>query len=123
MKLKRKEPIGLAVVRFWIYENCGPILLKIRRGQTLRWQTGGRCEEGYYHIARHWTFDGLFVREQWGEHGRDCDGRFEDGGESECPTCSLRAGNENPDDPKIVYPDWRKGETYHRDYTAEAAGY
>lgn len=111
-------------VRFWIWENGGPIMLKLRKGQRVRWAQGGPHEEGFSAQARTWKFNGHMIYERWREWGRDCDGYYERGGKRRCRGGPwLSDGMSIPDLPDKNYPAWEQCEDYQRDYTAEMAGY
>lgn len=110
-------------VRFWIWENGGPVMMKLRQGQTLHWFRGRVHEEGFASETRKWCFDGAYVFHQWHEHCRDCDGRYWRGGASLCAVDELRAGEPCSEDESIRYPAWEHTDQVQRDYAAEAMGY
>ena len=109
-------------IRFWHFSPVGDdVLIKIRKGQTLRHYYGTTTDEGWHSESNIWHFDGNILVSEWMTDGRDCDGRLQQIGESSCPVENLRAGYVA--DNGIVYPKWEQGESSQRDYSAEAMGY
>ena len=65
---------------------------------------------------------------EWSETGRDCDGRYERGGELFCPLADLAARDAHwafpiRENVGIRAPVWQRATSYQRDHAAEAAGY
>jgi hypothetical protein len=65
---------------------------------------------------------------EWYETGRDCDGRYERGGELVCALGDLAGRDAFAEFPiaenaGIKAPEWRRATGYQRDHAAEAAGY
>lgn len=109
-------------IRFWHFSPCGEdVLIKIRKGQTLRHYHVCRTDEGWHSETNAWHFDGNILVSKYMTDGRDCDGRLQQFGESSCRVENLRAGYAA--DNGIVYPKWEQGELSQRDYSAEAMGY
>jgi hypothetical protein len=117
--------------RFWVWANSGLVRIKIKPGQTLDWGTYEKTDEGFSSTYETWEWcdiDGL-VTHTHGSDGRDCDGRFQSGGEQRCRDNQLAQGRTNYDmlpDGKgkvIHFPNWYDAEQYQRDYEAEKAGY
>lgn len=114
--------------RFWTFWRCGWVKLTLRPGQSLSASHVGPTDEGYHGEAETWTHDGEIVRSEYTSWGRDCDGRHESGGERVCPLEKLKAANmflqfDIEENRGIFAPWWQDADSYHRDYTAEAAGY
>jgi hypothetical protein len=109
-------------IRFWFYGDNGPVLIKIKAGQTLFYSRGGPTDEGWYRDENFWEFDGETLVNMWCSDGCDCDGRLTRRGISYCPAMDVRRGHRTPDD-GITYPRWVEGKSSQRDYSAEAMGY
>jgi len=107
--------------RFWIY-TVAPVRIKINAGQTLNYSRFSRHEEGWSSESGTFSFDGEVVTSEYGTDGRDCDGRMSTFGAARCAVSDLEAGyfDESED---IRYPEWTRGESGQRDYTAESMGY
>jgi hypothetical protein len=109
-------------VRFWDYVISEPILIKIKRGQTLRHSRGGPTDEGWHRSSHVWHFDGEKVTCESVSDGADCDGRLTRYSMSECPISKLRAGYVDTVE-CIAFPAWEPVDESQRDYSAEAMGY
>lgn len=109
--------------RFWAWYNGSPVRLTIRQGQTLRWATGGRTDEGWFRECVEWELLGMILYRRDFADGADCDGRLSTSAECYCHLEDLASGSTDPDDPAIGYPCWERLESSQRDYAAEAAGY
>lgn len=118
--------------RFWVWHK-GWVKLSVMPGETLSWNGGGPCEEGYHYHGFEYHNGGGEVFYSWSANWRDCDGPGEGGAEMVCPIDRLRVevpytaynprtGEQIPE-PGILLPAWEKVESYRRDYFAEAAGY
>ena len=106
--------------RFWVFINSEPVLVKMRKGQTLSHVSGGPTDEGFSFEGRQWEFDGEKVIASTTIKAQDCDGRLDQYFESKCYVANLKAGYAMDN---ITYPAWEKVETSQRDYSAEAMGY
>lgn len=109
-------------LRFWSYEN-GPVMIKIKPGQTLHYSRGGHTDEGWYRSERKWELDpdtDMLIH-RWVDDETDCDGRLTRCGTSYCRAQDVRAGY--CDEDGITYPLWVEGKQSQRDYSAEAMGY
>lgn len=115
----------MKTVRFWVWENDGPVRLTLRAGQELRWHRFARHDEGWSSLTRHWRFDAEDQRAYQIEvsDGRDCDGRLRQHCESSCIVTRLGGGPRDEDHPGVVYPAWERVSASQRDYAAEAMGY
>lgn len=119
--------------RFWYYVNDSWVKITLREGQALTHNTGGPTDEGYSYSSQTWTHTGAGVMLEWCCEARDCDGRFDRAGDSFCPLDSLASrvleryddatGEDVPDPTCPPVPEWKPGDSYQRDYSAEAAGY
>jgi len=110
--------------RFWIFENDSFVRLSLRDGESLRWATGGRTDEGYRWAGCTWSREGSHITLQWGSEERDCDGRFDRSGELETTTLELTARAAYGDETGLIrLPEWHDVDSRQRDHTAEAAGY
>lgn len=125
LALTRQNPPN---VRFTVFsltaERC---TLTLRPGQTLTTERRCRHSEGWSHDATTWEYvtdDGPpYVKVTHFSDGTDCDGRLTDCTESVCGIDRLHAETNYYGD---TVPDWTDAEGldhYHRDYSAEAAGY
>lgn len=110
--------------RFAFFTNNRNITIKLRPGQTLYHSRGQETDEGWKRTSHIWTHMGDRVHMEWHSDGCDCDGRFQQGGESECALSELRAGYEVPGS-GVRYPVWREvpGTGWQRDHSAEAMNY
>ena len=77
--------------------------------------SGGRCEEGYRIEYQRWEHTGEGIEYHWATEARDCDGRFDQGGESFAPLDQL-AVRPAYDQPEILGPEWKSLDTHQRDY-------
>ena len=115
--------------RFWIWHRGGWVKLTLRFGQQIEIYSSGRTDEGWHHEQTKYHHDGENVVQHWHHETRDCDGRFEQGGECSCPLENLASKNMeesidcSEENVGIWTPDWQKGYPWQRDHTAEAAGY
>ena len=114
--------------RFWVWHNGGWVKLTLRFGQTVELFNYGRTDEGWYRERTKFHHDGENVVQHWHQESRDCDGRFEQGGECSCPLDKLTAKDmfeamDCSENKGIYSPDWQKGYPWQRDHSAEAAGY
>jgi hypothetical protein len=108
-------------IRFWIYQNNGAVLIKMKKGQSLAHFYSMRTDEGYNSGGNEWIFDGRTLTNNWWTDGRDCDGRISSSGECYCEADLLKSGYS--DEAGIKYPRWRQGPSCQRDYQAELANY
>lgn len=107
-------------VKFWVYITC-PVLLTLRKGQTLNHSHGGRTDEGYSWEANSWHFDGQTVYASSATEARDCDGRISRESNGWFPLQDAKAGYRDEDGTR--FPMWRHGQSSQRDHAAEAMGY
>lgn len=110
----------MSQVRFWHFVNDGPVLLKLRQGQTLAHVEGGPTDEGYSYTAVQFEFDGATVIRRETTRAQDCDGRIDRCSDAICPVVDLAAGG---DLDGVRYPAWQWADSSQRDYSAEAMGY
>lgn len=109
--------------RFWVWINNGHVKLALSPGQSLTWFRGGPTDEGYSSEWSSWTHEDGRVRCEWATDGRDCDGRFQDGGESACELYALKSQHCPPFTHPEGMPRWLAVDRWQRDHSAEAAGY
>ena len=114
--------------RFWVWHRCGWAKLTLAPGQSLTTFEGGATDEGFRREVSTYTHHGEAVVCEWSETGRDCDGRYERGGELVCPLADLGARDAHEAFPirenvGIRAPEWQRATGYQRDHAAEAAGY
>ena len=114
--------------RFWVWHRGGWVKLTLRPGQSLTAFEGDPTDEGYRREVSTFTHHGDVVGCEWYETGRDCDGRYERGGESFCELADLASRDAFAEFPigetaGIRAPEWKRATGYLRDHTAEAAGY
>lgn len=114
--------------RFWVWHRGGWVKLTLAPGQCLTTFAGGETDEGYHCETSTFAHHGEAVVWEWHETGRDCDGRYERGGESFCALSDLAARDAHAALPirenvGIHAPEWQRATGYRRDHAAEAAGY
>ena len=109
--------------RFWIWYGPGDgmVRLKLKPGQTLEWESGGPCAEGWGMSGEEYEHEGSFVRASSWSASQDCDGRHSSESEHVCPLDKLAAHHNTYNG--LEMPDWREESASQRDYAAEAAGY
>ena len=109
--------------RFWVRYKDSWVKLTLRSFAKIELPAqGGRHEEGFNAEIESFGHDGFGVVSEWFSWGRDCDGRYEDGGTAYCPLDQLQA-RDTDDDVRVMLPEWTVLDRSQRDYTAEAAGY
>ena len=104
------------------------VKLTLRPGQSLTAFQSQPTDEGYHREVNAFTHYGETVVCEWFETGRDCDGRYERGGEMFCDLADLAARDAFAEFPAsenvgIKAPEWKRATGYRRDHTAEASGY
>ncbi len=114
--------------RFWVWHRGGWAKLTLRPGRSLSTFESYRTDEGYHREVNTYSHHGEAVVCEWFETGRDCDGRYERGGERLCPLADLAARDSYAALPirenvGIKSPEWQRVVGYQRDHAAEAAGY
>ena len=114
--------------RFWVWHRAGWVKLTLRPGQPLTTFEGQQTDEGHHREVSTFTHYGEAVVCEWCESGRDCDGRYERGGELVCELADLAARDAHAEFPVsenvgIRAPEWKRATGYQRDHAAEAAGY
>lgn len=110
--------------RFWYYLNGTMTKITLRPGQELSHCAGGPCDEGNSYSGHTFRHDGDRVTCIWSSWGRDCDGRYSDGGESMAPLNQLAVrALDFTEAAGLLVPEWQAGDAWQRDYSAEAAGY
>lgn len=119
--------------RFWVHINGSWTKLTLAPREELNWRQYRDTDEGYRYEEYTWAYsDGEVTVERY-EKERDCDGLHENGESGWCPVGELGTFSvihENPggnwDWLREFYlvPTWRwDTPAYHRDHTAEQAGY
>jgi hypothetical protein len=114
--------------RFWVWHRGGWVKLTLTPGQVLSTFQSQQTDEGYCREASTFAHHGETVGCEWYETGRDCDGRYERGGELVCDLADLAARDAFADFPVrenvgIRAPEWQRAGGYRRDHAAESAGY
>lgn len=126
----------IITAHFWVFVNEGFVRLSLKDGQSIEHTTGGPTDEGYYHDCEKWTRDGEIIIREFVSWEADCDGRFET---HSTPTAHIEELERNeqyeavqdddgwhmPESGRIICltPEWVRGRSGQRDYSAEAAGY
>ena len=110
--------------RFWtLGKRANLVKLTLKPRQSLSWGWSSVDEEGWSSFAETFTHEGDSVRLDYGSDGRDCDGRFRQGGTAFCSLERLRSlpchGLESPE----MVPDWIDEDRWQRDDAAEAMNY
>ena len=114
--------------RFWVWHRKAWVKLSLRRSQSLTFCERSRTDEGYHCEVNTFTHHGETVVCEWYETGRDCDGRYERGGEVFCNLADLAIRDVFAEFPArenigIQAPVWKQATGYQRDHSAESAGY
>jgi hypothetical protein len=114
--------------RFWVWHRGSWVKLTLTPGQVLSTFESCRTDEGYHREVSTYAHHGEEVVCEWYETGRDCDGRYERGGELVCDLADLAARDAHAEFPVrenvgIKAPQWKRAGGYRRDPAAEAAGY
>ena len=117
-------------VRFWRHVDNGPVRIKVKSGQVLRWHKGERTDEGWRSISEEYWHDGEYLYCRWQRDGRDCDGRLTTGGLSRvnirhyCEGDAVCWRDPDPVFGCIEYPAWVliENDPVYDEY-AQAAGY
>lgn len=112
----------MTTARFWTMHRGDYVKLALRPGQSITLSEGGPTDEGWSRRDDTFTHEGDRVVREWEEDGVDCDGRLRAGGVLVCPVAELRS-HVGCDDAPGLFPAWREGDRWQRDYAAEAAGY
>lgn len=113
-------------VKIWVYHSGsggdGMVRLKLRPGaEPLRTWHGGPDDEGWSSRGERWWVEDGMIRNEVMTDGRDCDGRLSTFHEYVCPVERRHAVyNEYSG---YLMPDWKRGDSSQRDYSAEAMGY
>jgi len=122
----------MSAARFWVFWRDSWVKLSVRQGQELKASHSAPDEEGFHYQWSIWRFDGLAVFEQWGNGGRDCDGRIDRCGHSVCHPSQLASvpayDDGTPDclhDGRLIMrPAWEEYKPVEiRDQYAEMANY
>src|SRR5215203_4826024 len=99
--------------RFWVWHRGSWVKLTLTPGQVLSTFESCRTDEGYHREVSTYAHHGETVVCQWYETGRDCDGRYERGGELFCPLADLAARDAFAEFPVrenfgIKAPEWKR---------------
>ena len=144
----RLDPFNPPNVRFWTWWNDGLVKITLKPDQRIELSRSSRDEEGWSSSAEIFTHDGDEIVSECYSDGTDCDGRSSSSSNFWAP---LAAMNKRPcfhwvdlhelkrADPSIpawhveipqfhegrpmTGPEWIKGKSSQRNYSAEAAGY
>lgn len=109
--------------RFWIFEFSGPVKITLKPNQSLSYSFGYSTDEGYHCEHTTLTHEGHCVRREYVMEDKDCDGKLDRFGEDVCSLHELQSGNEDYDNPNIIYPYWQGVSSGQRDQHAEMMGY
>lgn len=124
--------IAMKTIRFWVFWRNSWVKLTLRAGRRLYAHHSSRDEEGFGYQWSDWFLDNDLLIEQWGNGGRDCDGRIDRSGRSCCPLhklASVPAYDDGTNDCRhdgrlIMRPAWEdSGRVEIRDEYAELSGY
>lgn len=74
--------------RFWTHMSNGVVKLTVKPGETLRWHSFERHDEGWSSEAHEWSSDGYTLFHSVTIESRDCDGRHDWRGSSATSTIS-----------------------------------
>jgi len=118
-------------VRIWDWHpaTCGLVKLTLRPGVLLVAYGGGRTDEGWHHWRATWELapDGSEIYHTMDARGQDCDGRHSAGSDWRCVIDGAGwpdvRPSEDADGNLVMVARWQEATRYHRDFTAEAAGY
>lgn len=120
--------------RFWVHINGSWTKLTLAPREELNWRSHRETDEGYRYEEYTWAYEDGEVTVERYEKERDCDGLHENGESGWCPVGELLhqplwdydevgAGDEKRPT-YVLVPAWRwDTPAYHRDHTAEQAGY
>lgn len=109
--------------RFWTWHKGGPVLLKLKPGQTLHHYSTWWNGEGKSFEAHIWEYDGETVTQRHETGGRDCDGSHGYSDAFQCSVDNLQAG-EHDAEFSVNWPIWeRERPARVFDLFAEQAGY
>jgi hypothetical protein len=100
--------------RFKEWANGCEVILTLRPGQSLNWETGGADEEGWSHTGVTWRLDGGMIRREITNDASDCDGRLTSEYDQVARIESIDSERR---------PNWCEVNSTQHDYAAEAAGY
>jgi hypothetical protein len=120
---------GIRNARLWVCVNEGWVKITIPYKGVVHHSHGFPTDEGYRRSSVMWVHEGLAVRREHICHERDCDGLTTWGGVdmaslTELAELQLDGDWCHPDDVRdVIRPRWQGVEDFHRDHTAEAAGY
>jgi len=115
--------------RFWDLVNGSWVKITLTPGQSLQFNSGGPCDEGYHYESTEYRHEGDHVVSDTDTQSRDCDGRLDRTYIGKCHITKLRSVDksefvqEYPSWDGIMAPEWVNDRSYQRDYTAEDAGY
>ena len=110
--------------RFWTWLNGDYVKITLRPGQSLTHYSGGPCEEGWSYETQVWRHAGYAVFSSWAVEAKDCDGRLDQFGSSQCAIDQLNPGYEFELTSNVqAMPHWNNDDISQRDYAAEAMGY
>jgi len=116
--------------RFWHYGKAGWVKLTLTPGQRLEHYCSAPDDEGFSYEGNTWRHQGNMVLNQWGNGGRDCDGRIDRSGESICMLSELREPcpdwilKDYPREFNPPRPNWREHSPVRiRDEYAQLANY
>ncbi len=107
--------------RFWTWINGDWAKITLRPEQSLEHYTCAAHDEGWSSEATVWYYntETKEIERETTHDGRDCDGRMTTEYDCFCPVAQLR----DRECDKLMVPQWERGNSRQRDYSAEAMGY
>ena len=111
------------MISFNVYEDGKVQVVTLEVGEHKEFPSGGPTDEGYHWALTRYEFDGQTVTATHSWHGRDCDGTHNGGSERVCGVGELADYVSVIDEVEVAFPNWVTADEFHRDHTAEAAGY